>query len=81
MGKREITQAQWTTVMGYNPSAFPGHNLPVDNVSWDDAKILSARSTEKSESTAIGFPCDAELEYCVRPERIALFSLAMTFQV
>ena len=36
IGKYEITQAQWTAVMGSNPSSFKGDNLPVEMVSWDD---------------------------------------------
>ncbi len=34
LGKYLITQAQYSSVMGYNPSDFKGHALPVTNVSW-----------------------------------------------
>ena len=37
IGKYEITQKQWSFLMGYNPSKNKGQTLPVDNVSWDDA--------------------------------------------
>src|SRR5690606_32753081 len=30
----EITQKEWVEVMGYNPSAFQGDDLPVEMVSW-----------------------------------------------
>jgi formylglycine-generating enzyme required for sulfatase activity len=31
----EVTQEQWKSMMGYNPSRFWGHaNLPVENVTW-----------------------------------------------
>lgn len=33
----EVTQAQYNTVMGGNPSANQGDNLPVENVTWYDA--------------------------------------------
>jgi sulfatase modifying factor 1 len=33
----EITQKEWVEVMGYNPSAFQGDDLPVEMVSWYDA--------------------------------------------
>ncbi|MFQ3546763.1 MAG: formylglycine-generating enzyme family protein [Termitinemataceae bacterium] len=33
----EVTQAQWTAVMGTNPSRFPGKDRPVEYVSWFDA--------------------------------------------
>ena len=38
IGKYEVTQALWKAVMGYNPSAFKGDNLPVEQVSWDDCQ-------------------------------------------
>jgi serine/threonine protein kinase len=37
IGKYEVTQAEWESVMGYNPSHFQGSNLPVENISWYDA--------------------------------------------
>jgi formylglycine-generating enzyme required for sulfatase activity len=36
MGKYEVTQKEWTAVMGSNPSGFKGDNLPVESVSWYD---------------------------------------------
>lgn len=38
MGKYEVTQKQWRDVMGTNPSEFKGDNLPVEQVSRDDAR-------------------------------------------
>jgi hypothetical protein len=38
VGKYEVTQAEYQTVMGNNPSAPPlGDNFPVQNVNWDQA--------------------------------------------
>ena len=37
MGRYEVTQAEWESVMGNNPSGFKGAELPVENVSWFDA--------------------------------------------
>jgi formylglycine-generating enzyme required for sulfatase activity len=37
MGKYEVTQKEWTAVMGNNPSDFKGDNLPVEYVSWYEA--------------------------------------------
>src|SRR5688572_8148521 len=36
MGKYEVTQKEWTEIMGNNPSAFKGDDLPVETVSWYD---------------------------------------------
>src|SRR5207249_3733761 len=36
MGKYEVTQAQWESVMGSNPSKFKGDVRPVEQVSWND---------------------------------------------
>lgn len=37
IGKNEVTQKEWTEVMGSNPSQFKGDKLPVEMVSWYDA--------------------------------------------
>jgi formylglycine-generating enzyme required for sulfatase activity len=36
IGKFEVTQKEWTSVMGSNPSKFKGDSLPVEMVSWYD---------------------------------------------
>jgi formylglycine-generating enzyme required for sulfatase activity/tRNA A-37 threonylcarbamoyl transferase component Bud32 len=66
IGKYEITQAQWKAVMGgNNPSKFNGDDLPVESVSWNDAKEFCqklARMTGKR----YGLPSEAEWEYACR---------------
>jgi formylglycine-generating enzyme required for sulfatase activity len=37
LGRTQVTQAQWEAVMGSNPSHFKGKDLPVEQVSWEDA--------------------------------------------
>jgi len=37
IGQYEVTQREWTEVMGSNPSKFKGDDLPVETVSWYDA--------------------------------------------
>ena len=37
ISKFQITQKLWQEVMGNSPSNFKGDNLPVEQVSWDDA--------------------------------------------
>ncbi|BCK00006.1 formylglycine-generating enzyme family protein [Anaerocolumna chitinilytica] len=36
IGKYEVTQKEWTEIMGNNPSQFKGQDLPVESVSWYD---------------------------------------------
>ena len=38
IGKYEVKQKYFQSVMGFNPSQFPGAELPVDRVSWEDAR-------------------------------------------
>lgn len=53
MARTEVTQAQWTAVMGSNPSYFQGNlgggpNHPVEQVSvWDALRYLNALSLEE----------------------------------
>src|ERR1700686_4742396 len=37
LGQTDVTQAAYEPVMGYNPSAIEGSNLPVDSVTWVEA--------------------------------------------
>src|SRR5262245_10361494 len=69
MGKFELTQAQWRAVMGTNPSHFKGDDLPVESVSWEDAKEFCRRLNAKlgfSEVEGYRLPSDAEWEYAAR---------------
>ncbi len=41
LGKYEVTQAQWQSVMKNNPSKFKGNLLcPVEQVSWNDISAV-----------------------------------------
>ena len=66
MGKYEVTQAQWQSVMGSNPSNFKGDNLPVETVSWDDAVAFIARLNAQNDGFAYRLPTEAEWEYACR---------------
>ena len=51
MSKYEVTQKEWTDVMGSNPSHFQGDNLPVDTVSWYDSVEYCNKRSEKEGLT------------------------------
>ena len=63
MGKHEVTQLQWEAVMGSNPSAFKGRELPVMNISWNDVQdFLKALQAHDNRHT-YRLPTEAEWEY------------------
>ena len=69
LAKTEVTQAQWEAVVGCNPSHFKGSNLPVENVSWDDAQAYIAKLNEKRivpEGWKFALPTEAQWEYACR---------------
>ena len=49
LGKYEVTQGEWESLMGENPSYFGdcGSNCPVEDVSWYDAVVFCNRLSEK----------------------------------
>jgi formylglycine-generating enzyme required for sulfatase activity len=59
IGKFEITQAQWRTVMGQDPAHHKGQDHPVENVSWFDCKEFCARS-------GLALLTEAQWEYACR---------------
>lgn len=65
IGKYEVTQAQWKTVMGSNPSNPRGGDLPVESVSWEDAKAFCKKLSGMTHKT-YRLPSEAEWEYACR---------------
>ena len=61
LGKYEVTQAQYKSVMGENPSdsAAIGDNIPVNRVTWDDASRFLKKVGGR-------LPTDAEWEYACK---------------
>jgi len=65
IGKYPVTQAQWQAVMGENPSYFRGENLPVEQVSWNDAQEFFNR-LNAATGKKYRLPTEAEWEYAAR---------------
>ena len=65
LGKYEVTQKQWQSVMGSNPSYFKGENLPVERVSWNDCQKFFAKVNAQLNCGA-RLPTEAEWEYACR---------------
>ena len=65
MGKYEVTQALWKTVMGSNPSYFKGDDLPVEEVSWEDCQEFISKLNSMI-GRKFRLPTEAEWEYAAR---------------
>jgi len=66
LGKYEVTQGQWSRVMGNNPSIFKkGDNYPVEQVSWNDVKEFITKLNAQG-SAKFRLPTEAEWEYAAR---------------
>ena len=65
MGKYEVTQEQWESVMGKNRSDTKGAKLPVTDVLWEDCQEFIEKL---NASTKGGYrlPYEAEWEYACR---------------
>jgi len=66
LGKYEVTQGEWTAVMGSNPSQFDGKQdnnakglatsrFPVDKISWNDCqKLLKKLNAREGQPKIFG---------------------------
>lgn len=67
MQRTPVTQGQWKTVMGNNPSYFDeyGDDYPVERVSWDDAQEF-IKKLSRMDGRQYRLPTEAEWEYACR---------------
>ncbi len=65
IGKYEVTQAEWISVMGTNPSYFKGARLPVDNLTWPDVQAYIGKLNDAT-GKRYRLPTEAEWEYACR---------------
>jgi len=66
LGKYPVTQKQWETVMGNNPSQFKGAQHPVEQVSWYDAQKFIRRLNATESTVGYRLPTDMEWELAAR---------------
>ncbi len=68
IGRYEVTQRQWQSVMGSNPSYFSDcADCPVDSVSWQDIQLFLEKLNRKT-GKKFRLPSEAEWEYACRSD-------------
>jgi formylglycine-generating enzyme required for sulfatase activity len=83
LSRYEVTQAQWRAVaatlprvsrpLNPDPSAFKGDELPVEQVSWEDAMEFCERLSRKTRHI-YHLPSEAEWEYAARGGSVTAFA-------
>ena len=70
-----VTQKQWETIMGINPSHFKdsGSHAPVENVTWQDTQDFIAKLNRLDRPNHYRLPTEAEWEYAARAGSEARF--------
>ncbi|MCP3888325.1 MAG: SUMF1/EgtB/PvdO family nonheme iron enzyme [Desulfobulbaceae bacterium] len=76
MQTTEVTQGQWRSLMGNNPSFFNGcgDDCPVEQVSWSDAQQFIWRLNQLEGDNKYRLPTEAEWEYACRAGSATAFA-------
>ncbi len=85
IGRYEVTQGQWKAVMGSLPpnmaslgSEFKGDDLPVVNVSWEEAQEFIKRLNARLNNANYRLPREAEWEFASRAGKTTPFGFGAT---
>jgi len=72
----EVTQGQWETIMGNNPSFFSdcGPDCPVENVSWRNVQAFINKLNQIDSSNNYRLPTEAEWEYVCRSGSTTMYA-------
>jgi formylglycine-generating enzyme required for sulfatase activity len=76
LGRNEVTQQEWKTVMGAAPSHFSscGPKCPVENVNFLEVQQFLARMNNHTRLRHYRLPTEAEWEYACRARTTGPFS-------
>ena len=74
MSRFEVTQGQWKSVMGTNPSYWQGSRnrlgsddaMPVEQVSWQEVQEFLLKLNERNDGWTYGLPSESQWEYAAR---------------
>jgi formylglycine-generating enzyme required for sulfatase activity len=76
MGRNEVTQQEWKTVMGTTPSHFVtcGTKCPVENISYFEVQQFLTKLNSRTKARRYRLPTEAEWEYACRARTTGPFS-------
>jgi formylglycine-generating enzyme required for sulfatase activity len=69
IGRTELTQRAWAVIERENPSMHRGEDLPVHNVSWNDAQRWTGSLNARVAGGGFRLPTEAEWEFAARSGR------------